>query len=541
MKERGSVSEPVAGTAVPTPSDNTRQPTDAEVPDFWRTYVVKLLENGEIDEPVREPVSFDSVLAHRWIPRYGMKLSSDPAYLPRCGELVLWICDGLEDGSLTLNPATGRHEIPGNDHLRHGVPCWHAGVVTQIPAKDMHLGDITVTPDDQPGLIYSGFRVEALPHPLGNDKSYSKQYAYVPLRNIRPFNAWQIILKDQHWDKWHPSILNAMTVMSSWSVVRKYHIVGKDRNCSIHCKAIFIGSELLAVSDAIRLKPEGLEYSDLQQGPVPKITDVMVITKILFQLIDCVDNDPYQLAKHNGLLISGRVYTNDPSRVRKSCAFHDPTAKDNPQPLTQHQVFTAFRQANMCDYGPWYKMANGEECNVTLDAVVGRCYEPIAADLMFGTRSLEFDLLGVMEGRNWSAQTDLRIPDGMTWFWGECRAETLGVTELLGIECGPSAPQGDGNGQAIVSTARESRRRQDQIPASEPPATATYSSSAPQGEQRGGLAQSSNIGDASDNNDNDYDDHENDLTDAESGDIPELPPSAGHDVATESDSMEDFA
>ncbi|KAJ5124844.1 uncharacterized protein N7515_008669 [Penicillium bovifimosum] len=94
--------------------------------------------------------------------------------------------------------------------------------------------------------------------------------------------------------------------------------------------------------------------------------------------------------------------------------------------------------------------------------------------------------------------------------------------------------------------ARESLRCQDHIPASEPPAMATSSSSAPKGKQKGGLAEASKmvgsgLGDASEDNDNDYYDDENDLTDEESGDLPELPPSAGHDVATESDNMDDLA
>ncbi|KAJ5124768.1 uncharacterized protein N7515_008593 [Penicillium bovifimosum] len=106
------------------------------------------------------------------------------------------------------------------------------------------------------------------------------------------------------------------------------------------------------MADTFDLKAEGFEYSDLKQGKVPKITDVMVITTIRFQPIDCVDNNPYQLAKHNGVLIFGRVYTNDLSRVRKSRVFHDPTADDNPRPLTRDQAFAAFRQVSICDYGP---------------------------------------------------------------------------------------------------------------------------------------------------------------------------------------------
>ncbi|KAJ5124880.1 Transcription-silencing protein Clr2 [Penicillium bovifimosum] len=551
MKEKGSVVKAVASTAVPPPSDNTPQPTDAEGADFWRLYVMELLDNGEIDERAEQPMNFDWVLTHEWISCYGMKVSFDPAWLPRRGELVLWIPETLEDGSLKLNPASGRYEILPNDGLWHRVPYWRAGVVTQTPEKDTHTGGIMETPDDPRGLSYSGFRVETLPDPLGDDKSYSKHYAYVPLRNIRPFNTWQIFLKDQDRDKWHPSIENAMTVMSSWSVVRKYHIAGKDGNCSIHCKGIFIGSKLLFIGDTIRLRPEGFEYSDLQQGKVPKITDVMVITKIHFHLIDCIDDDPEQLAKHYAVHLSGRGYTNDPSRVRNSRIFHDPTAGDNPQPLTPDQALTAFYQLSIRDYGPWYKMANGESCNIPLDAVIGRCYEPLAAELMFGTRGLDYDVSGVMEGRHYSAQADPRIPAGETWFRGDCRFETLGVTQLCGIECGPTAPRCDDykKWQAIMRMARESNaapRRQAQIPASEPPAMATSSSSDPKGKKKGGIAQTSKLGssglaDASENNDDDcYGDGGN-LTDEESGDIPELPPSAGHDVATESDGMDDLA
>ncbi|KAJ5142681.1 Transcription-silencing protein Clr2 [Penicillium bovifimosum] len=555
MKEKGSAVRPVARTGVPPPSDNTRQPTDAEGPDYWRTYVMKLLDNGEIDEAVEQPLNFDWVLTHEWITDYCVKLIFDPAYVPRRGELVLWIWDGLEDGSLTLNPATGRYEILGNDDLWRGVPYWRAGVVTQTPENDTHTWDIVETPDHPRGLSYSGFRVETLPDPLGTDKSYSKHYTYVPLRNIRPFNAWQIFLKDQDRDKAHPSIENAMTVMSSWSVVSKYHIVGKDRNCSIHCQGIFIGSELLVVGDTIRLKPEGFQHSDLKSGKIPKITDVMVITKISLRLIECIDDDPEQLAKHYAVLLSGLVYTNDPSRVRKSRTFPDPTGDDNPKPLTPNQAITAFRQVSICDYGPWYKMANGRNCNVTPQVVIGRCYEPLAAELLFGAHGLDYDLSGVMEGRNFSAQVDARIPEGNTWFWGDCRVETLGVTELCGIECGRTAPQRDDpkKWQAIMRMARgessAALRRQAQIPASEPPARAASSSSVSKGKSKGGFAQVSQtskmvgvgLGGETEENDDDYYDDDSDMTDEESADIPGPPPSAGHDVATESDSMDDLA
>ncbi|KAJ5124879.1 uncharacterized protein N7515_008704, partial [Penicillium bovifimosum] len=101
-------------------------------------------------------------------------------------------------------------------------------------------------------------------------------------------------------------------------------------------------------------------------------------------------------------------------------------------------------------------------------------------------------------------------------------------------------------GKKVTLELKAARASRDHIPVSEPPAMATSSSSAPQGESKGGLAQtskmvSSGLGDASEANDNDNYDNENDLTDEEFGDIPDLPPSAGHDVATESDNMNDLA
>ncbi|KAJ5566050.1 hypothetical protein N7535_007688 [Penicillium sp. DV-2018c] len=447
MKEKGSVPNQMARTGVPPSlgrnhtltsprANNNRQPTDAEGPDYWRTYIRKLIDNGEIDEPVERPPNFDLVLTHECLSGYFRTLVLDHAYHPRRGELALWAGDGL--GTVDFNRATGQHEILGYDGIWHGEPYWRAGVVTQTPDSDTHPTDTMEAPSHPPG-----FRVEAIPDPLSNDKS-SRKYTYVPLRNIRTFNAWKIFLKDQDRDRLHPSIQNAMTVMSSCSVVGKYHIVGKAGNCSILCKGIFIGSELVAVGDTIRLKPEGFRSFNLNRGKAAKITDVMVITEISLRLTGCVADDPDRVAERCTVLLSGLVYTTDPLRVRKSRTFPDGSG-ESPTPLTDMEVLGAFRQAGMRGYGNWYRMANGRSCDISPQDAIGRCYDPASAEVLFGTRELGYDLSGVVEGRNHSSEVDTRIPAGSKWLWADCRLDTLGVSKVNGVDCG--RPQRDGTGR----------------------------------------------------------------------------------------------
>ncbi|KAK4862680.1 hypothetical protein LT330_002813 [Penicillium expansum] len=476
------------------PVTNERRPTDAEGPDYWRILVMKLKDKGELNEDIEQRFNLDWALTHEWLSDYFTKLVLDPGYVPRRGELVLWIWKGLEDGCLMRNPKSGLVEIFGNDNKWHGVPNWRAGVVTQTPEDEGHMVNIIETPDSPRGLSYSGFRVETLPDPLGTDKSYSVQYAYVPLRNIKPFNTWQIYLDGQERDDIHPSVENAMTVMSSWSVVHKFHIIGKWPNARIHCKGIFIGAELLAVHDTVRLRPHGFHNDQLKDGTVGEVTDVMVIEKISLCLSECVDDDEEQLANHFTALISGKMFTTNPNRITEEGPFKStipaPTTTEtatDPIPLTREEATATFRQVGMSDYGPWYRMADGKPCNISPHWIVGRCYEPLAAELMFGTHTLGYDVSGVMEGRQYSSQVDVRMPEGHTWFWGDCRVETLGLTEINGVECGLTAAQRQDprKWQAIIKMSHgevsHALRKQAQIPSSGGRPFKPSSSSAPKG------------------------------------------------------------
>ncbi|KAJ5503558.1 Transcription-silencing protein Clr2 [Penicillium fimorum] len=541
------------------PIIDERRPTDAEGPDYWRILVMKLKDKGKLDEDIEQRFNLDWVLTHEWLSDYFMKLVLDPAYVPRRGELVLWIWQGLENACLLLNPETGLIEIFGKDNKWHGVPNWRAGVVTQTPEEEGHMVNIIETPDSPRGLSYTGFRVETLPDPLGSDKSYSVQYAYVPLRNIKPFNTWQAYLNGQKREDIHPSIENAMTVMSSWSMVHKFHVIGEWPNAKIHCKGIFIGAELLAVHDTVRLRPHGLHHSKLTNRTVGEVTEVMVIEKIQLCLSGCTDDDQEQLADHYTALISGKMFTKDPSRITQKGPFKGtnpvPSTETatEPIPLTAEEASATFRQVSMSDYGPWYRMANGRTCNVSPHLIVGRCYEPLAAELMFGTHTLSYDLSGVMEGRAYSSQVDTRMPKNNTWFWGDCRVETLGLTEINGVECGRTAAQREDprKWQAIIKMSHgevsPTLRRQAQIPSSGGrPFKSSSSSSAPRGTSsrvKTGFAQvarnsklvSSAIGRATETEDDSFDDSNGLADDQVSGGVSGLGlrggPSSGDDSA----------
>ena len=133
-------------------------------------------------------------------------------------------------------------------------------MVTAVPSTSVQNGpidfaDLLDVPEKKTALNTAGFRLETLPDP--NDplnKGVSKQYKYVPLRNIRPLSHWQTVLRGIDEKKLHSSIKSAFTCMTSISLVEKFKATGQWPEASIHCKAMYIGSELVTVGDTVRLK-----------------------------------------------------------------------------------------------------------------------------------------------------------------------------------------------------------------------------------------------------------------------------------------------
>ncbi|KAI9374834.1 transcription-silencing protein Clr2-domain-containing protein [Aspergillus egyptiacus] len=396
-------------------------------PDVFKYAVMRLKQLGNLDKEVKEELSMDWRAERTPMEDYLETVDMRPSYLPRLGELVLWTADF--DGELAWNPTTQCIQIyrPAKDQWLE-KPEWRAGVVGQIPTENSVLQDLVETTPKRWDLNYSGFRVETLPDPNGSDKSYSLHYAYVPLKCIKPLNAFELFLQGIPREQFHPSIENAMTVMSSFSLVEKYRFRGAWPNASIYCKGIFIGAEFLVKGDAVRLKPKGYRAGNTQNPPV---TDVMVVDEIRLELLEC-DEDPKskQLAEEYRVRISGKLYTPSVERVQILNRGQPPRA------LSQSEIMDVFNSVGMGGYGNWYELHAGSIVDVSQDMILGRCYEPVAMKLLLDSLSLDYDLPGVMNAREYSSNVDERIPEGKRWFWGDFRTQTLAIETLNGEDVG---------------------------------------------------------------------------------------------------------
>ncbi|KAL4785337.1 ABC transporter transmembrane region 2-domain-containing protein [Aspergillus varians] len=398
-------------------------------PDVFKFSVTKLKKLGNIDCDISEPASMDWRAEKPALEEYLETLDARPSYLPRLGELVLWT--PVFDGELMWNQTAQCIQIysPADSKWLE-KPEWRAGVIGQLPIEDAVLRDLVETTDKKWGLNYSGFRVETLPDPNGSDKSYSLHYSYVPLKCIKPFNAFELFLQGTPRENLHPSIENAMTVMSSFNLVGKYRFRGEWPNASIDSRGIFIGAEFLVLGDAIRLKPKGYKVERRTQKP-PPVVDVMVVKEIRLELIQC-DEDlrSKQLAEKYQVRISGKLYTPDIGRAQIS---NNGRAA---QALSLHKVMDAFNVVGIGGYGEWYELYSGSTVDISQDMVLGRCYEPDAMKLLFTSLSLGYDLQGIMSAREYSQRADERIPEGNRWFWGDFRAQTLAIDSLNGQDVG---------------------------------------------------------------------------------------------------------
>ncbi|KAI9931660.1 hypothetical protein MW887_010237 [Aspergillus wentii] len=398
-------------------------------PDVYKMAIMKLRATGRLDQEITEPESIDWRAEKTRLEEYLEKLNMQPSYIPRAGEIVLWV--PLLDGELVWNPESKRPQIYSPDEDRWlGDPKWRAGVIGQASDKeDTILQDLVETSSKDWQVNYSGFRVETFPDPHSSDKSYSLHSKYVPLKCIKPFNAFELFLQGTPREKLHPSIEYALTVMSSFSLLDRYHIKGTWPDARIYCRGIFLGAELLVVGDAVRLKPDRYKADSSR---LANVTDVMIIDEIQLQLVQCVDDaKSEQLAENYRVRLKGKVYTTNSLRAYMK--------GDKMQPLhalTHDEVVSAFQQVGMSGYGEWYSVYSGKTVVISQDMIIGRCYEPDAMQLLFGSLSLGNELPGVIIGREYSRKTDERIPEGKHWFWGDYRTQTLAIDSLNGEDVG---------------------------------------------------------------------------------------------------------
>ncbi len=429
-----------------------------------------------IEDDIREPNSVDWRAEHSWAPLNGQdwggtdhvqrvltSIEHQHTFVPRVGELVLFCPNFLDQHCLMLDEVTQQYKFYSFEQkCFHGFPVWRAGVVAAIPSDTAADGpvdfpDIQDVPKKQRSLNTGGFRIETFPNPNDeNDKSMSKQYRDLPLRSIRPLNQWQMLLRGIARTKWHPSIENALTCMTTISLLEKFYFHGdweaqqnrygveKKAHASIRCKGIYIGAELITIGDTVRIIPENGQHC----------TDVLVVESIRLHLRDIrqehiLPESPL-LSTQTYITLVGKGYTTSRDR------HHEKAKQSGSQPakISPEEAKTIFRPVGSALYGPWYTLhAPRHRYEISHDQILGRLHEGAAVQLWTGSLqrklsegqkharpSLDYDLKGVEEGRIYATVADERLEESKDtfplWFWADTRAEALDVQTFNGIEVG---------------------------------------------------------------------------------------------------------
>lgn len=389
------------------------------------------------------------------------QIELQPSFLPRTGELVLWITDFPDGDCLLRDTRTSEYRFYSHkEHRFHGSPAWRAGVVTSTPSIDLQTDsagfqDLLSSTEKKTALNMAGYRVETFPDP--NDalnKSTSKQYKWVSLRSIRPLSQWKMLLQGIAQEKLHPSILNALTCATSISLLEKFKATGLWPNAIIHCKGIYLGPELITVGDTVRISsPDSPEVCE----------DVLKVQSIRLNLEDIkaeyTTRDSQQLASTSWISFVGKAYTSNPSRQyagpHREAHWHGSEPDGSANTLSPTEVKTVFGAIGTSGYGPWYHLHHPKKNYlVSHEQVLGRLYEKSAVQLWNlekdaakkrpanSTRnvSLSHDIGSVLAARHIATLADqrLQIPLGSEtlWFWADTRAEALAVESFNGLEVG---------------------------------------------------------------------------------------------------------
>lgn len=462
----------------------------------------ELYRIGKIDVNIEEPKSMDWRVEQMILPELIETIRRQFSFIPRVGELVLWCRD--MDGELAFDPQTNEFKMYNpNKQVFLGHPQWMCGTVTQDPKEEVLIDDLLIETKKENAINISGFRVECLPDPNDPTKGLSKQYSYIPLRNIRPFNFWQEYLQGISEDDWHASIFHGLSVLASICVIKPFRFKGTWPNCAVFCNGAFIGAELLFVGDTVRL---------ISEQSQPQVTDVLHIEKILVKWANLeVDEDGIvdeSRAAHVSLRFIGHSYTSDKKRSYKGMTL-------------KSQERMGEYPSGMEGYDRWYYMLRPDLLHdYSHDRIFGRCFEGEAMMLWSAEDepTLTFGLQGTRAARLYSAENDQRIiTAGKKWFWGEHRAECLDLGTFNGIEVGSRDPDRDPKAWRDTLRVIDGETSQKEAPAkmSKAAGRSTFTPINSQSSLVGSALQQADDSDESDNQDSRKAGQENEPSDSD--------------------------
>ena len=396
-------------------------------PDVYRILIDKLQQEKSIDEHVKEPMSMDWRAERALMPAMLQQLAVRPSWMPRVGEIVLFIRTIGAAQEVCFDNSSYQYRIYDSKEAAFiGFPRWEAGIVGQVTKEDLRVRNLVHETGKKVNITYSGFRVEAFPDPNSNEKPDSKQYKYVPLHHTRPFIFWQDYLKSVPEKLWHPTIKHALTVMSTVSLVEKFHFRGTWPTAELSCKGMYLGSEFIIVGDFVRLIPKDAT------GPVEDVMKITSIILVFSNLDKASGNDydeghPYNSAIH----VVGTAYTTNSNRAMKETMDVD--------------VSDGLSSSTFSGYKRFHRIHGAEQSlRVSFKRILSRCYEAEAMMLWFppvdstqhNSANLDTGAEGIRDARSYSARVYLRIQEGRSWFWADTRVEALDLGSLSAQEVG---------------------------------------------------------------------------------------------------------
>jgi hypothetical protein len=402
-------------------------------PDVYRNLIDKLRRHQQVDEAIEEPLSPDWRAEQELLPKLLDNIKAQEQWVPRTGDIVLYI-RSMTEGIDLVRPEGTDDDLQLYDERRDqylGTPKWEAGMVTET-AIGTTVADLVDSVKEK-SVSASGLRVEPIPDPNAQDKSLSKKYKYVALRQTRPFILWRNLLRRIPQEDWHATIKNALAITSTVSLMGKHRFRGTWPNASIYCHGIYVGSELLAVGDTVRLLPN-------KTSGQSACTDVMSIKSIRLKwtnLDKASDNDYDEGRPYNSeIWIYGAAYTSNAAYQNKL--------------WVSEQNINAPRVTG--DYAAdWYPLhPDNKELAIPYSRVLGRLYERDAMTYFLRAEhgnlpNLDVGRHAVVEARAFSRKHDKRISDepDATWYWGDNRADALNLRTINGQEVARFDPERD--------------------------------------------------------------------------------------------------
>nr|POE69076.1 hypothetical protein CFP56_72783 [Quercus suber] len=424
------------------PGIRGKQVDEDGVADVYRSLIDKLQaagKDGAIDEPVSEPLSPDAYAGGEKLAKLLQKWQGQQPFLPRAGELVLFVRHLNADDFLRWSPSAKKFRVYHNaSEVWADQTVWEAGIISQEPTEPCGEADLGSIPiDKKTSINQSGFKIEPVSAP--------QRHVYVPLHAIRPLALWQQCVPDANP---HPSVIECITTFRSFCIVGKFHFKGTWPNATIFAKALFIGSELIMVGDLVRF------LNDFGSVDMLKITSI----KLVFLDLDEAGSDdwdsrrPYKIVLH----VSGQAYSLEPTRSFDMMG-KVPASTNLPTGLPEGQWFhvTDPAKPKMRVEIPYSRVISRYPGDAAIAAwfesppTPSSSFQPVntAVKPIADAKSrLSRGVIGTLDGRKFSELhcTQLNRGQGKGWFWADTRVEQLGLKEINDRPVGTNMTTTDG-------------------------------------------------------------------------------------------------